>query len=139
AIEASPQNTNAQVFLAQVLTDEHRFAEAMQIVQTLQSSHAGGQPVALADFVRGDILARTGHPDEARTAFMQEIRNFPAERQAYASLAALLWFSGRQADAKQTMELFMRANPGAASAAFAAKTFDDIGDHAAAAELRHRA
>jgi arylsulfatase A-like enzyme/tetratricopeptide (TPR) repeat protein len=139
AVEANPRNSVAQVFLAQVLTDEHRFDEAMQIIQTLQSEHAGGQPVALADFVRGDILARTGHPDEAKALFAQEIRNFPAERQAYASLTAVFWFSGQRAEALKTMEFFVHANPGPASSAFAAKTFDDLGDPGVAASFRSRA
>src|SRR5206468_10297 len=118
AVEANQRNSVAQVFLAQVLTEEHRFEEAMQIIKALQSQHAGGQPVALADFVRGDILARTGHPDEAKALFAQEIRNFPAERQAYASLAAVFWFSGQRAEALKTMQFFVGANPGAASSAF---------------------
>jgi len=136
ATEANPQNPLAQVFLAQVLTDEHRFDEAMKTIDALQ---AGGKPVALADYVRGDILARTGHPEEAISLFQQEIRNFPAEREAYSSLTALLWFGGRRADAQQTMEAYVRATPGAASLMFAAKVFDELGDHATANEFRRRA
>jgi arylsulfatase A-like enzyme/Tfp pilus assembly protein PilF len=139
AMEANPRNAVAQVFLAQVLTDEHRFDEAMQLIQTLQSSHANGPPVALADFVHGDILARTGHAEEAAALFTREIQNFPQEREAYSSLTALFWFSGRRADAQQTMEAYVRANPGSASSAFAAKAFDELGDHALAGEFRRRA
>ena len=71
--------------------------------------------------------------------FAREIQNFPKEREAYSSLTALLWFSGRPADAQQTMEAFVRANPGSASSAFAAKAFDELGDHALAGEFRRRA
>jgi tetratricopeptide (TPR) repeat protein len=138
AMEANPRNAVAQVFLAQVLTDEHRFDEAMQLIQALQSSHASGPPVALADFVHGDILARTGHVEEAAALFTREIQNFPKEREAYSSLTALFWFSGRRADAQRTMEAFVRATPGSASSAFAAKAFDELGDHALAEEFRRR-
>jgi len=138
-MEANPRNAVAQVFLAQVLTDEHRFDEAMQLIQTLQSSHANGPPVALADFVHGDILARTGHAEEAAALFTREIQKFPQEREAYSSLTALFWFSGRRADAQRTMEAYVRANPGSASSAFAAKAFDELGDHALAGEFRRRA
>ena len=136
AVEANPRNALAQVFLAQVLTNEHRFDEAMKTIDAVQ---AGGQPVALADYVRGDILARSGHPDEAVPLFEKEIRNFPAEREAYSSLTALLWFSGRRAEAQQTMEAYVRATPGAASLLFAAKAFDELGDRAVANEFRRRA
>jgi len=37
------------------------------------------------------------------------------------------------------MEAFGRAAPGSASSAFAAKAFDELGDHALAAEFRRRA
>jgi len=136
AVDANPRNAHAQVFLAQVLTNEHRFDDAMKTIDSVQG---GGGPVALADYVRGDILARSGHPYDAVPLFEREIRNFPAEREAYSSLTALLWFSGRRADAQRTMETYVRATPGAASSQFAAKVFDELGDHAAANEFRRQA
>lgn len=110
ALAIKNDEPNAQVLLAQVLTEQHRFDEAMRILDALAPREAT-QPIGLADFVRGDLLARTGHPQEAEAAFRREIERFPAEVQAYANLSALLWFEGRRDEAKQMLALMVQKNP----------------------------
>jgi tetratricopeptide (TPR) repeat protein len=95
-----------------------------------------GLLVALVDFVRGDLLARTNRPEEAAAAFHREIENFPTERQAYANLAVLYFFGGRPAEARKTMEDLVRRNPGDGSNRFAAETFESIGARDLAAPFR---
>ncbi len=138
ALGYQPDNVRAEVFLAQVLVDERRYDEAMRLIDEVAREHEGKQPVALVDYVRGDLLARTNHPDEAIVAFRREIQNFPAEQQAYGNLAVLLYLSGRNGEARQTMEQLLRAVPGPGSARFAVDTFDQIGARDLAAEFRGR-
>jgi len=107
------------------MTVQHRFDEAMRILDAL-APHEAQQPIALADYVRGDLLARTGHPDQAEPAFRREIEHFPAELQAYANLTALLWFEGRRDEARQTMELMVRNNPRREARELAAKTIREL-------------
>jgi len=125
ALAVQNDDPNAQVLLAQVLTEQHRFDDAMRVLDALAPREAK-QPVALADFVRGDLLARTGHPEQAEAAFKKEIAQFPAELQAYANLTALLWFEGRRDEARQTLAMMVQKNPRADARKLAAKTMADL-------------
>ena len=111
----------------------------MQTINSVARAHEGKQPIELLDFVRGDVLARTKHVDEAIDAFQREIGNFPLERQAYASLAVLYFFAGRPDAARQTMESLVRVMPRRESSLFAADTFNSIGARSLAAQFRARA
>src|SRR5262249_31181974 len=134
AIHSTDANPQAVVLLAQILVAEQRYDEAIRLLDRLH-----GQSVPFADFVLGDALARSGNADEAKAALAREIRSFPGERKPYASLAVLYWLEGNRAAAKQTLESFIRNNPGEASALFAAKTLGELGDRASAAEYQRRA
>ena len=58
----------------------------------------------------------------------EEIRLYPHDREAYASLAVIYVLSGRKAEAHRTMERLVAANPDSSSYALAARTFREIGD-----------
>jgi len=120
--------------LARVLLAEQRYAEAMQVMKTV-----GTQSVPFADFVRGDLLARSGQIEEGKAAFAQEIRNFPGERQPYGRLAVLHWLQGDRAGAEQILESLIRANPRREAFLFAARTLTELGDREGAAAYRARA
>lgn len=139
ALTADPENANAQVLLAQVYTNEGRYGEATQIIDSIARPEQRAQPIELVDFVRGDLLARTGHVDEAIAAFRREIGNFPLERQAYANLAALQFFAGRPDAARETMEALVRVMPTPETRRFAADTFESFGARSLAASFRARA
>ena len=134
AIHSSGSSSAAVVVLARAFVAGHRYDEAIRLLGSLH-----GQPVAFADFVRGDALARSGQSEEAKAALTREIRNFPKERQPYASLAVLYWLDGNRAAAHQTLESFIRANPGRGSLLFAGKTLEGLGDEASAAAFQRRA
>ena len=125
ALAQQNDDPNAQVLLAQIFTEEHRFDEAMHILDAL-APHEAKQPIALAAFARADILARTGHPEQAEIAFKREIELFPAETHAYANLAALFWFEGRRDEARQTINVMVQKNPRPDVRAFAARTLADL-------------
>lgn len=136
ALTLDDGNRSARILLAQAMTSQHRFDEAMAIIDAVARANEGKQPLALVDFVRGDLLARTNHSEEAAVAFHREIENFPTERQAYANLAVLYFFGGRPAEARKTMEDLVRRNPGDGSNRFAAETFESIGARDLAAPFR---
>jgi choline-sulfatase len=136
AMALDPGNRNAPILLAQALAAQHRFDEAMTTNDAVARANEGKQPVALDDFVRGDLLARTNHPVEAEAAFHREIANFPTERQAYANLAVLYFFSGRPEEARRTMDELVKRMPGSESNRFAAETFEAIGAPKLAAPFR---
>jgi choline-sulfatase len=94
--------------------------------------------VPLLEYTRGDALARLERFDEAEAAFREEIRDFPADREAYASLAVIRWLRNDARGARAAMEQFVRARPSADAYAFAAKTFRELGDERIAGEFAVR-
>ena len=126
------------VLMAQIRTAQGEFAAADSAVQ--QAIAAAGEDVPeLAYFIRGDLLARQARYDEAIVAFNEEIRRYPQDRLAYASLAVVYLVTHRRAQANATMEWMVRENPGPASYELAAKTFEQMRDQADAAAWRKRA
>lgn len=119
---------------AEVRLDPSRMPEALAMIEEAghEVSARKGAPVALLDFVRGDILARSGRTSEAKASFEQEIANFPRDREAYASLAVLQWLEGDHGAADRTMQRLVRAVPETETYAFISKTYRQIGDTAAA-------
>lgn len=122
----------AQVLMAQVLVKQKRLDDALNLVNQVD------EPVPLLEFVRGDILARRNQFDAAIQAFNEEIRRYPRDRDAYASLAVVYLVTGRRSRANQTMERLVRANPSPSSYALAAQTFEQLGDQADAVAWRRR-
>ena len=137
AISADPKNANAEVLLAQTLIAQNRLAEAQEAIDRVKPGK--DEPVALADYVVGDLLARANRVDEAIIAFKREIANFPRERQTYGNLAVIYALTGRAGEANATMELLVRNIPERESYLFAAKTFDQIHEPRLAAAWRARA
>ncbi|HEY0157469.1 MAG TPA: sulfatase-like hydrolase/transferase [Thermoanaerobaculia bacterium] len=117
----------ALVLLAQVDVKRRRLDDALaKIAQARQELAAKQQETPpLLHFVHGDILARMNRAPEAIAAFEEEIRLFPDERQAYASLAVVHFLSGNRRAAEATMKRMIAANPG--SEQFAAETFAQLG------------
>jgi choline-sulfatase len=131
APESAAENA---VSIAQIFAAQRRYTEALRALDAVATEQA-----PLAEFVRGDLLARSGRIEEAKAAFLREIKTFPAERQPYASLAVLQWLENDRTAAKQTLEALVRANPRPDSFLFAAKVLGELGDQSAAAQYRQRA
>lgn len=130
----------AQVLLAQVLVKQKRLDDALRLTdQTLEEIRRLNEEVPpLLYFVRGDVLARRNEFEPAIAAFNEEIRRYPRDRDAYASLAVVYLVMARRSEANQTMERLVRANPSPSSYALAARTFDQLRDSADAAAWRRR-
>jgi choline-sulfatase len=117
----------AAVLAAQALASQgpQSFAHALAgLDQVKQQAKA---PVPMLELARGDILARMNRLDEAERAFLEEIRHFPNQREAYSSLTIVYWIRGDEARARRTMESLVRVSPSADSRRFAAGVFRELG------------
>ena len=81
--------------------------------------YLGHPPSALADL---------GRVAEAEAAFREEIRLFPEDPRAYASLALLLALTGRAPDAAATMRTMTEVSPTAQAYAEAVKVYRALHD-----------
>jgi choline-sulfatase len=114
---------DAAVLLAQIRIAQRRFPEAMAVLDnTKRRTDAGGKQVPPNFwFARGDILARMNRIPEAERAFVEEMRLYPRNREAYVRLAVLQTLTGREADARRTFDAMVRVNPDAYSRRMAAE------------------
>jgi len=99
--------------LARIHLLQGRPEDALAILDPLQRQvQAGNLPAvpALQSF-RGDALARLGRNNEAEEAFLQEIRDFPGNLQAYVDLAILYATSGRVDRADAILTQMVEARP----------------------------
>ena len=135
AMQTFGYRSAALVLRAQILVKQGKLAEALAAID---EARALGDPPALLYYVRGDALARMNRFDEAIRDFNEEIRLYPGDRNAYASLAVVYMLTGRPRDAHATMERLVAANPNAGAYAVAVKTFHEMGDEASAAMWRRR-
>ena len=93
-------------------------------------------PLRGLEFTRADILMRLGRVAEAETAFREEIRMFPHNRDAYVHLGAVYLLQRRPADAESVFQELVNANPEPSSYALAAETFDQFGQSRLAGRWR---
>lgn len=87
----------------------------------------------------GDTLANLGREGEAIAAFREELRLFPANVRAHASLAMLYRAGGRNAESEQELTALLQAVPTADGYAMAAKTWSIFGEAGRASAVRAEA
>lgn len=140
---ASPGSRIAPLMtLAQVFQKQDRLDEALKYADEaaaeLARTGAAGQAYAGIHWIRGDVLARLGRTAEAEREFLQEIRDFPADTRAYASLSLLYASQGRAQESIAALRRLVEANGSPAAYAEAVRTLRILGDpQGAAALLRH--
>ncbi|MGE0640745.1 MAG: sulfatase-like hydrolase/transferase [Thermoanaerobaculia bacterium] len=125
---------------ARVESRAGRIAEALASVAEIDALAAarGLPPVPTLDAVRGDLLARSGRPEEAEAAFRREIERFPGEFETYARLALLLAERQRFEEIDRVVERGLAASPRPSSFELAARTLELLGNRAGAAAIRER-
>jgi arylsulfatase A-like enzyme/Flp pilus assembly protein TadD len=116
------------VLAAQVYSRTRNADRALQLLAVADREIAARKlgAIPLLEYTRGDALARLERFDDAEAAFRREIRDFPEDREAWASLAVIQWLRGQRDASRVTMEQYVRANPGPDARAFAAKTFREL-------------
>jgi arylsulfatase A-like enzyme/predicted Zn-dependent protease len=131
----------ATVLLAQIESTRNHPQQALELIDQAEKEaeqrHLGN--IETLQFVRGDALARMQRYDAAIPAFQREIADFPHDKQAYASLFLVYLLTNRQAEATQTIEQMVAANPNRRGYLFAAHTLDAVNDKRGAEALRKRA
>jgi arylsulfatase A-like enzyme/thioredoxin-like negative regulator of GroEL len=107
------KRNDAAVLLAQVRIAARRLPEALQLLDEVQRrATASGEAVPPNFwFARGDAVARMNRIPEAEQAFAEETRLYPRNREAYVRMAVLQTLTGRDAEARQTFDRMLRANP----------------------------
>ncbi|HYK05649.1 MAG TPA: sulfatase-like hydrolase/transferase [Thermoanaerobaculia bacterium] len=140
AIEAGDRQPRSILLLAEVQRAAGRYAEALQTIDAaerrareLEVPHLYG-----AAYLRGDVLARLDRPDEAMTAYRQEIAHSPDHLQSYANLAIIEMILGNRSAAMKTLDEMAKKNPHRGAYALAAKTLEAFGDERGAARWRGR-
>ena len=100
-----------------------RFEPALERARAAEArlQAAGVPPVIGLAFVRGDALARLGRLGEAEGSLREEIRRFPTEARAYASLALVVALRGRPGEAPGILAAMQRARPGPETARLATR------------------
>jgi choline-sulfatase len=140
---ASPGSRIAPLMtLAQVCQKQNRLEEALdyanQAADEVARTGAAGQGYLGLRWMRGDLLARLGRNAEAEREFLEEIRAFPSNTQAYSSLSVLYASEGRPQEAVGALQRMVEVNGSPAAYAEAVKTLRVLGDpQGAAALLRH--
>jgi choline-sulfatase len=138
---ADSREPSAVMVLARVYVRRSELPQALAVLEEAVPSAPGGRKgVPGFEYLRGDVLARLGRHSEAEAAFKEEIRSFPKDSQAYASLAVVVALEGRPRDeVRDVLESMVRANPTRETALQAAKTLEFVGDAEGANAWRHRA
>jgi choline-sulfatase len=131
----------ALLLLAQILGQRGRLQQGLELLAAVDRRIASGEarPLPTLESTRGDLLARLGRNQEAETSFRKEIATFPRTEEAYGRLAILLAAEHRFAEIQPTLDAMVAARPTPATCALAARTLDDLGNHAGAEAYRRRA
>jgi tetratricopeptide (TPR) repeat protein len=92
--------------------------------------------VAELHLFAGDTLAHLGRFDDAEHQFEEEIRFFPANIWAYASLANLYHAEGRTAECTRALDAMLRAVPSPEAFSLATRLLTEFGEAERAAQTR---
>ena len=125
ALEDPATREEAKVVRVQGLVSQRRLDEALEMIE--QHEIDFGDPVPGRSFTKADILARKGRLGEAKTSFLDEIAQFPRNREAYVRLAALHLLEGNASEAERVMKALSTANPGPATRAMIAEAYRRLG------------
>lgn len=135
AIEANPESRASWLLLARAELLAGDAAGALAAAGKTEA-HAGERPLPDAAYLRGDALARLGRTVEARAAFAEEIRAFPANPRGYTGLALLAASENRLDETHRILTELLARAPSREAFEVAAKTWDLVGDRASSARAR---
>jgi tetratricopeptide (TPR) repeat protein len=141
AAQSDAERVEARVLIAQIHVRNREVPRALEMLAEAEKEAGarGVRTVPLLEFVRGDALARSGDLAAAEAAFRKAIGQFPGDREAYASLAAVYLMQGKRAEAREAMEQLTGERPSRETFLFAAQTFRSLGDAALARSFESRA
>ncbi len=119
---------------------EGRYAEALgYFEETLRQLEGRTITITELHFYLGDTLARLGRNADAEVQFKEELRLFPQDTQARASLAMLYWTSQRDRDAERAIADLLDTTPTPEGYDLAVRLWTMFGETGRAQDLRARA
>ena len=120
----------ALILLGRIAMAQGKVEDALgyfdQALRVCEARH--GRPIQMANYFRGDALARLGQSDAAEAAFRKEIELYPAEPQAYKNLILLYVTEGKNADATQLIFSMEKAAPTPPTYVAISQTLKVVGD-----------
>jgi tetratricopeptide (TPR) repeat protein len=141
ALAALPRSRLPDVALARVEIARGTYPKALAQLDTAErkTSELKLEPLESLHYLRGEIFGRMSRPAEAEKEFLAELKAFPYNADAQASLALLYAAWGRKADARRVLKEFLGGNPGPTLFTTAAQISTILGDAAEAEKYRRRA
>jgi arylsulfatase A-like enzyme/tetratricopeptide (TPR) repeat protein len=131
-----PERRMPKLLRARALAKKGRLPEALAEVEKVAAASKDQKPIMTMHQIRGDVLARTGKEAEGEREFLEELRLFPENVEAYQDLALLYASQGNGPKLYATLDQMMQKVPGRQSRDAAAKVLDLVGDHRSAAAIR---
>lgn len=137
AEKADPSIPMQNYVRGRLLFDEGKFDEALGPFEDAASA-ARKSGAALADLhlYLGETLTRLDRMSEAEGEFRDELRAFPHNLQAYASLAMLYRTSDRDADVEDVLDELVESTSTPEGYAMAARLWTALGERSRAEALR---
>ncbi|HEX7708290.1 MAG TPA: sulfatase-like hydrolase/transferase, partial [Thermoanaerobaculia bacterium] len=108
AIESDSDRIASLMTMARVEREQGKLEAALQRLDDALARKKADRDVAMLHFLRGDVLARIGRPEEAEREFLREIELFPEDPPAYKSLTLLLVVDGRVAEATELIRQLIK-------------------------------
>jgi choline-sulfatase len=141
ALAALPRSRLPLLVLARVEIARGNYAKALSPLEEAErkTSEFKLEPVRSLHYLKGETLARMSRPEQAEAEFRTELRLFPDNADAKASLALLYAAWGRKADARRMIKDLLAGNPGRDQLVVAAQISAVLGDTKEAEEYRRRA
>jgi len=142
AIELQDELLIPRITLARVALERGNPERAIELTDEVLARAPEDFPERLLRglyLTRGEALAQEGRPEEARLAFLEEIRLFPNDFAAYTRLALLFALTQQGQAAAQVLQRMLQVNQTPAAYAEAARTLRVLGDPATADRLLQEA
>lgn len=137
ASTADPTFPLPQFVEGRLLYDEGRYEEALAKLEEALTMLEGRTPqIRDLELLAGDTLGRLDRYADAERHFRQELKLFPTNLRAYASLALLFRAEGRADDVKGAVDELLRAAPTPEGYGLAAHVLTIAGDRKRAEQLR---
>ncbi|HVT44402.1 MAG TPA: sulfatase-like hydrolase/transferase [Thermoanaerobaculia bacterium] len=111
ALEKDREKVYPLMTLAEIRKKKEDLPAAMKLLDEALKAKKERQQVPNLHFMRGDVLARMGHGEEAEPEFRREIALFPEEPQSYKNLMLLLVAQGRIEEGTRLIHDLIEASP----------------------------
>jgi arylsulfatase A-like enzyme/Flp pilus assembly protein TadD len=141
AQEADPSLSIEAFVEGRLLYDEGRYADAAPYFEQAigEARNPEARPVAELYFYAGDTLGRLERYHDAEAAFGEELKLFPLNTRARASLAMLYQATNRPGEAERTIRDMIRITPSPETYSLVARLYTMFGRRADAEAVRAEA